>query len=138
LSVIGAAYTANSVARNFFCMLGFTMLQVRISRPPVRWIVERYKPRLIRLGVVVCLLLLALSSYDSVHVHRSVGPLENAPLAPHHCLLCLAAHLPLTMNASPTAPMLPVARAAALVPEQVACYESASRLPLYIRPPPQV
>jgi hypothetical protein len=98
----------------------------------------RCKPRLVSFTAVVCLLLLGLSSYDAIHVHRSVGPLENAPLAPHHCLLCLAAHLPLTVSASPAAPMLPEVQAAALVPEQVRCYESASRLPLYTRPPPQV
>ena len=86
----------------------------------------------------MCLLLLGLSSYDAIHVHRSVGPLENAPLSPHHCLLCLAAHLPLAVSASPAAPMLPVARATALVPKQVGRYESATSFPLYTRPPPRV
>jgi hypothetical protein len=67
-----------------------------------------------------------------------VGPLENAPLAPHHCLLCLAAHLPMSLSASPAAPMIAVARPAALVIDQLGSEESASTLPLYTRPPPQV
>lgn len=98
----------------------------------------RCKPRLVKFAAVLCLLLLCLSSYDAIHVHRTVGPLENAPLGPHHCLLCLAAHLPLSLNAGPAAPMVSVACPAALVPDQPGCYESASTLPLYTRPPPQV
>jgi hypothetical protein len=104
----------------------------------VEWRVARCKPRLVSFAAVVCLLLLGLSSYDAIHLHHSVGPLENAPLAPHHCLLCLAAHLPLSIHASPATPMIAVARAAALVCDQLGSYESASTYPLYTRPPPQV
>jgi hypothetical protein len=100
--------------------------------------VTRCKPRLMSVTAVVCLLLLGLSSYDAIHVHRSVGPLEDAPLAPHHCLLCLAAHLPLTVNARPAAPVIAVARRTTLVFDQLGSYESASTFPLYTRPPPQV
>jgi hypothetical protein len=119
-------------------MRGFTILRVTISRQPVQWIVARCKLRLVSFTAIVCLLLLGLSSYDAIHVHRSVGPLENAPVAPHHCLLCLAASMPLGMHAIPAAPIAPIARPAALITDQVVAYESASTFPLCIRPPPQV
>ena len=86
---------------------------------------------------MVCLLLMCVSSYDAIHVHRSVGPLESAPLTPHHCLLCLAAHFPVTISAGPATPIPRFTCAAPLPPEQVAFYESAATLVLYTRPPPQ-
>jgi hypothetical protein len=81
---------------------------------------------------------MGVSSYDAIHVHRSVGPLEGVPLSSHHCLLCVAAHLPVTISASPAAPLPRFSCAVPLPPEQIGSYESAITLTLYTRPPPQV
>ena len=93
---------------------------------------------MVSFAAVVCLLLMCVSSYDAIHLHRSVGPLESAPLATHHCLLCLAAHLPVTISAGPATPIPRFTCAAPLPPEQVGSYESAATLVPYTRPPPQV
>jgi hypothetical protein len=84
----------------------------------------------------VCLLLMGLSSYDAIHVHRSIGPLEGAPLTSHHCLLCLAAHVPATISTGPAAPLPRISCTAPLPLEQLGSYESAGILALYTRPPP--
>ena len=119
-------------------MLGFTILLVRITRHPEASPTTRFRPRLFSFAAMVCLLLMCVSSYDAIHVHSSVGPLESAPLAPHHCLLCLAAHLPVAISAGPATPIPRFTCAAPLPPEQVASYESAATLVPYTRPPPQV
>ena len=119
-------------------MLGFTILLVRITRHAEASPTARFKPRRVSFAAVLCLLLMCVSGYDAIHVHRSVGPLDNAPLATHHCLLCLAAHLPVTISAGPATPIPRFTCAAPLPPEQVGSYESAAMLVLYIRPPPLV
>ena len=96
----------------------------------------RCKPRLAGLIACVCLLLMGLSSYDAIHVHRSIGPLESAPLTSHHCLLCLAAHVPATISASPAAFLPGVTCAMPLPLDKPGSYESAGILALYTRPPP--
>ncbi|HEX9120382.1 MAG TPA: hypothetical protein VF840_07580 [Terriglobales bacterium] len=111
---------------------------MRITRHPRASLTTRFKPRLVSFAAIVCLLLMCVSSYDAIHVHRSVGPLESAPLTPHRCLLCLAAHLPVTISAGPATPIPRFTCATPLPPEQVASYESAATLVLYTRPPPQV
>ena len=109
-----------------------------MTRPTQVSLTTRFKPRRVSFAAVVCLLLMCVSSYDAIHVHRSVGPLESAPLTPHHCLLCLAAHLPVTISADPATPISRFNCAAPLPPEQVGSYESAATLVPYTRPPPQV
>lgn len=96
----------------------------------------RCQPRLAEVVACVCLLLMGLSSYDAIHIHRSVGPAESAPLTSHHCLLCLAAHVPAAVSASPAAALLSISCMTQLPPEQADSYESAGMLPLYTRPPP--
>ncbi len=94
--------------------------------------------RVARFLVVLCLLLVAVIGYDAIHVHGAAGPLGNLPAEPHHyCLLCLAAHLPLTVYVSPAVPLLTSTRPAAVVPVEPHSYESAGTLPLYTRPPPR-
>ena len=88
-------------------------------------------------AAMVCLILLLVSGYDAIHVHNLVGPLEDAPVAPHHCLLCLAAHMPLSIQAGPAAPVFAFSRSLAQIPGKPGGYESAATFPLYIRPPPQ-
>ena len=119
-------------------MLGFTILLVRITRHTEASPTTRFKPRRVSFAAMVCLLLMCVSSYDAIHVHRSVGPLESAPLTTHHCLLCLAAHFPVTISAGPATPVPRFTCAAPLPPEQVGSYESAATLVPYTRPPPQV
>jgi hypothetical protein len=114
------------------------MLLVRITRPTEASPTARFKPRTASFAAIVCLLLMCVGGYDAIHVHRSVGPLESAPLSTHHCLLCLAAHLPVTISAGPATPIPRFTCAAPLPPEQVASYESAATLVPYTRPPPQV
>ena len=93
---------------------------------------------MVRAAAIVCLVLLVVSSYDAVHVHNLVGPLEDAPVAPHHCLLCLAAaHMPLSIHAGPAMPVLTFSRSLPQVSGKPGVYESAPTLPLYTRPPPQ-
>lgn len=127
---------SNAAAQNFFWMRGFTILPVSIPQRPTP-LMAHAKPRLLSFAAVLCLLLMCVSSYDAIHVHRSVGPLESAPLAPHHCLLCLAAHLPVTISAGPAVPLPRFTCAAPLPPEQARSYESTATFSFYIRPPPQ-
>jgi len=96
------------------------------------------RQRFVGLGAFVCLLLLFVSSYAAIHIHPWSGSPANEPVAPHHCLLCVAGHLPLTVHASPTAPAAPYHRATALVAEEPGSYDLASTFPFYTRPPPQV
>jgi hypothetical protein len=113
-------------------------LPVRIGQATLRSLIARLQPRPISIAAVVCLLLMCVSSYDAIHVHRSVGPLESTPLTPHHCLLCLAVHFPVTISAGPAAPVANPGCATPLPPEQVRSYESACTLALYTRPPPVI
>lgn len=115
---------------------GFTILPVSIAQCPTP-LMSRGKPRRASFAAVLCLLLMCVISYDAIHVHRSVGPLESAPLTPHHCLLCLAAHFPVTISAAPVAPLPRFTCAAPLPLQQAGSYESAKTFPLYTRPPPQ-
>jgi hypothetical protein len=89
------------------------------------------------LGVAVCLFLICLASFNVLHIHGSGGSSEHTPAAAHHCLLCLAAHLPLSIPAGPALPVLGLSRPAAPAPEICACYDSAKPFSLSIRPPPQ-
>ncbi|MGB9105835.1 MAG: hypothetical protein WCC59_13825, partial [Terriglobales bacterium] len=83
------------------------------------------------------LLLLCVSSYDAIHIHNWVASPQDAPAAPHHCLLCLSAHLPLTVHVSPTVPDVVFSRSAVLVPVEPGSYDLANTYSLYTRPPPQ-
>jgi hypothetical protein len=118
-------------------MLGFTILLVKMAQVTGASPTTRFEPRRLSVAAMVCLLLMCVGSYDAIHLHRSVGPLEGAPLTSHHCLLCLAAHFPVTISAGPATPIPHFTCAAPLPPEQLASYESAATLVHYIRPPPQ-
>ena len=119
-------------------MRGFTIPLVRIAQSTSLSLQARRNARLIKFAAVVCLLLMCVSSYDALHVHGSVNPLESAPQAPHHCLLCLAAHLPVTIIAVAAVPIPRFTCATTLPPENAGSYESAAMLTCYTRPPPQV
>jgi hypothetical protein len=98
-------------------MRGFTISLVRIAQSTFLTLQARRNARLIKFAAVVCLLLMCVSSYDALHVHGSGHPLESAPQAPHHCLLRLAAHLPITINALAAVPIPRYTCATPLPPE---------------------
>jgi hypothetical protein len=97
----------------------------------------RFKPHSVSVAAMVCLLLTLVSSYDAIHIHNWVASPQDAPVAPHHCLLCLSAHLPLIVHVSPTVPDVVFSRSAALVPVEPGSYDLANTYSLYTRPPPQ-
>lgn len=88
----------------------------------------------------MCLLVLFFASLDAVHSHRSVNPLGTTPLhSGEHCVLCLAAHLPLAVSGG-TAAIAPVFTAVSETPRFCAepGLDRLSGFSLYIRPPPLV
>jgi hypothetical protein len=54
----------------------------------------------ISVQVGLCLLVLFLTSLDAIHSHGPANPLRSG----EHCLLCMAAHLPMAVSASAAAP----------------------------------
>jgi len=88
----------------------------------------------------LCLLVLFVTSLDAVHSHGPIRPLGTKPLhSGEHCVLCMAAHLPLAVRAS-TAVSAPVFTAAAVLPffHLEPAREPLSTFSLYMRPPPLV
>ncbi len=114
--------------------MGFRIPLVRFSQH--RQTVGR--PRRVFFAVAVSLLLLGISSFDSVHIHNWSGSQQNTPVAPHHCLLCLAAHLPMTVHVSPMPPRVAFSRRAPVAAVEPGSYDSVITFSLYTRPPPQV
>ncbi len=112
---------------------GVTIVLVRSSQEWGR----AARRSIVRVGALVCLLLLFVSSYDATHIHAWTVSPPSTPVAPHHCLLCLAAHLPLTIHASPASPAAPAGRTTALVPDEPGSYDSAGPFLFHTRPPPQ-
>jgi hypothetical protein len=85
-----------------------------------------------------CLLVLLVTSLDAIHSHGPVNALGAKPLrSGEHCVLCMAAHLPLAVSASTAAPV-PVFTAAAMLPSfhMEPAREPLSAFSLYMRPPP--
>lgn len=86
------------------------------------------------LGVV----LLCITTLISIHAHASADPLQADPLSgSHHCLLCVAAQLPLAVSACTDVPT-PVFTAPATVTfwQLETVVEPLSTFSLYTRPPP--
>jgi len=117
-------------------MEGFTIQPVRISEQ-LSVSLSRSRPRMVRVAAVLCLLLVGVISYSAIHVHGSAASLEETPLAPHHCLLCVAAHLPLSIHAGPSLTIVNSPRPAAVAAENPGSYESSIKFPFCTRPPPQ-
>jgi hypothetical protein len=89
------------------------------------------------IGVAVCLVLLFVGSCDAIHIHEWTGSSQSVPAAPHFCLLCLSAHLPLTLHASPMVLAVRFSHSTVLVPDTLDSYDSVDVFSLYTRPPPQ-
>lgn len=103
----------------------------------LRQIVRGSRPRIVGFAAIVGLSLLFLTSYDAIHVHSGSASSQEDPVASHHCLLCLSAHLPLAVHVAPMLPGAAFSRAAAPIPDQPDSYDSAIAFSLYTRPPPQ-
>jgi hypothetical protein len=86
---------------------------------------------------LVCALLLCLIIADNLHTHRVLTPAEAAPLSDSpHCLLCMAAHLPVAISEQSAIPVPSFTRETTLAAHPVCVYESCPAFTLYIRPPP--
>lgn len=85
----------------------------------------------------LCLLVLFVTSLDAIHSHGPTSP--QASRSGEHCVLCLAAHLPLAVSASTAAPA-PVFTEAAMLPSlhTEPARQPLSAFSLYMRPPPLV
>ena len=87
---------------------------------------------------VFCTLVLSAIVLIALHTHASIDPLDDQPLnGGHHCLLCIAAHLPQAVSSGTVTPVPPTAAADTL---SFAAAESAREpqlaFSLYMRPPP--
>ena len=87
---------------------------------------------------LLCLLLLLVTSLAAIHSHGPISPLGIKPLrSGDHCVLCMAAHLPLAVGGSTLEPA-PVSTAVMLLPSLHVepAREALSGFSLYMRPPP--
>ena len=82
----------------------------------------------------LCLLLLCIISIEALHVHDSLRPLLLT--SSHHCVLCMAAHLPLAVCPDTVAPVPRFRQTLGAVVLEVHRYESRAGSSLFTRPPP--
>ena len=89
---------------------------------------------------VFCVVLLSAIVLVALHSHSSIDPLDEQPLSGgHHCLLCIAAHLPSATSNTAIAPLPPASRILALASlDPHANREAQLAFSLYMRPPPAV
>ncbi len=85
---------------------------------------------------MLCLLLLCVLSIDALHVHDPLAAAAAPSGNPHHCVLCMAAHLPLALSPSAIAPTPSCRQSDIALPADTYAYESLAGFPLYMRPPP--
>ena len=87
---------------------------------------------------VFCVVLLSAIVLVALHSHAWTDPLDEQPLnGGHHCLLCIAAHLPSATSNAAIAPLPPgycTIAVASLDPN--AQREAQLAFSLYMRPPP--
>jgi len=85
---------------------------------------------------LLCLLLLCATNAQAVHTHplTSVRPLGSFD----HCLLCIAAHLPLAMPAAVVAPAPLAMPSPIVIGREPLQREPLSLFPLHNRPPPSL
>lgn len=74
----------------------------------------------------------------ALHSHSSIDPLDEQPLTGgHHCLLCIAAHLPSAVSNAAVTPLPPVVSPIAVIATNIAIKrETKIAFSLYMRPPP--
>lgn len=87
---------------------------------------------------VFCTVLLSTIVLVALHSHVCADPLGDQPLnGGHHCLLCIAAHLPSAMSHVSVVPVPPRASHVAIVSTSARVkHESEIAFSLYMRPPP--
>jgi hypothetical protein len=87
---------------------------------------------------VFCAVVLSAIVLIALHSHAYVDPLDDQPInGGHHCLLCIAAHLPQAVSAGTPTPVPPGASAVTLsFTKMVATREPQIAFSLYMRPPP--
>ena len=87
---------------------------------------------------VFCALILSAIVLIALHSHAFLDPLDDQPInSGHHCMLCIAAHLPQAVSTSAPLPippssmaMTPTSPGARLAPNAELAFS------LYMRPPP--
>src|SRR5512141_2294864 len=57
---------------------GVRILRVSTTARLTPPLILRAQPRLVSMAAVLCMLLIGVTAYDTIHVHRSLGPLESA------------------------------------------------------------
>jgi hypothetical protein len=87
---------------------------------------------------ILCTVLLCTMVLVALHSHSSIDPFDEQPLSGgHHCLLCIAAHLPSAMSNAAVAPLPPAASSIALTALHMEVKrETQIAFSLYMRPPP--
>lgn len=74
----------------------------------------------------------------ALHSHALLDPLDDHPISGgHHCLLCIAAHLPQAVSSNAQVLLLPNSSAVLLASgESDTAHEARLSFSLYMRPPP--
>ena len=89
---------------------------------------------------VFCTLVLSAIVLIALHSHAFLDPLDDQPInGGHHCLLCIAAHLPQAVSSSAPLPVPPTIVAMTLVSSGASLSPDAKlAFSLYMRPPPSI
>lgn len=87
---------------------------------------------------ILCTVLLCTIVLVALHSHSSIDPFDEQPLSGgHHCLRCIAAHLPSAMSHAAVAPLPPAASSITqTATDTEARRETQIAFSLYMRPPP--
>jgi hypothetical protein len=87
---------------------------------------------------ILCTVLLCTIVLVALHSHSFIDPFDKQPISGrHHCLLCIAAHLPSAMSHVATAPLQPAATPVAQsTTDAEVTREPRIAFSLYMRPPP--
>ncbi|MGI9102593.1 MAG: hypothetical protein ACR2IF_09140 [Terriglobales bacterium] len=91
-----------------------------------------------RWKAVLCLLLLCVLSIDALHVHDPLATAGAPAGNPHHCVLCMAAHLPLAASPIAIVPGPSRRQSGITLPIRMYAYQSLAGFQLYMRPPPAI
>lgn len=85
-----------------------------------------------------CTVLLCAIALVAFHSHSASDPFDEQPMSGgHHCLLCVAAHLPSAMSTTTVVPVPPAAGSIALtLTDSEQRREAQITFSLYMRPPP--
>lgn len=85
-----------------------------------------------------CALVLSAIVLIALHSHALLDPLDDQPINDgHHCLLCIAAHLPQAVSSRTQLPLLPSSFSILHASSEIhASHEAQLAFSLYMRPPP--